>query len=125
MTIYPLTVHDLWLALTRLPPYAQSLPICAGRGEEYADIVAVDMAGPDGNIALELSMTLSTNTPANELAAAQADVLKMLSVFELTVLYPKVGPPPPPIPMTDAVRALLTDIRTRYEQAAEEDEIPF
>ena len=124
--IYPFTVHDLWLALTRLPSFAQSFPVSVGRSDKWYNITAVTMDGPDGGVALEMSYTPARYL-AHDLTAAQDDVGKMLTVFEMAHLDPPYGPPPPPIPLTDAVRKLLTDIRARYEHAVEDDEdtIPF
>ena len=127
MAAYPWTVHDLWLALTRLPAHLQSMPLVIdGRGKYYHDLARIEERGPDGCVALIPDVEIESACSRDELAQVRDDVLKLLTVFEMAVLNPPGRPPPPPIPITDAVVALIADIRERYEQVEDaEDDIPF
>lgn len=112
---YPWTVHDLWLALTRLPPHLQNAPIGLQAGEEFYNLDRLQESnGTDHTVTLTLSDFSEAPCDHEDHVAARTDILEILDAFENDTLNSE--PPPPPIPLVDDVRELLTEIRDRYEQ---------
>lgn len=127
MAAYPWTVHDLWLALTRLPAHLQSVPLVIdGRGKYFHDLSHIEERGPNGCVALVPDTEIESACSRDELANARKEAERLLTVFELAYLNPAHGPPPPPIPITEAARKLVADIRAQFEQVDDdENDIPF
>jgi hypothetical protein len=118
--VWPMTVHDLWLALTTAAP---NLPLFTPDGSA---VTGLDLRGPDGGVSLELGDPPQDDDregyqPAWRYSAAHQDVLTMLRMFENITIDPQGGAvPPPPTPFTAATKRLVSSIRARLESVEDE-----